>query len=95
MEKKTNNHKEKRTLARKSMFYEKVQSLVTNENLENVLTENNTFSTTDVSLKVRYNPVISDEKRLPYSLFKKKRYQTGVGSNARYSSSRYSTNVSI
>lgn len=24
-----------------------------------------TFSTADVSLKVRYNPVISDEKRLP------------------------------
>jgi len=55
----------------------------------------NTFSTTDVSLKVRYNPVIKDEKRLPYSLFKKKRYQTGVGSKARYSSSKYSTKVSI
>lgn len=54
-----------------------------------------TFSTTDVSLKVKYNPVISDEKRLPYSLFKKKRYQTGAGSKARKSRSRYSTKVSI
>jgi hypothetical protein len=59
------------------------------------INRNNTFSTTDVSLKVRYNPVINDEKRLPYSLFKKKRYHTGVGSKARYSSSKYSTKVSI
>ena len=54
-----------------------------------------TFSTTDVSLKVKYSPVNSDENRLPYSLFKKKRYQTGVGNKARYSSSKYSTKVSI
>lgn len=54
-----------------------------------------TFSTTEVSLKVKYNPVISDENRLPYSLFKKKRYQTGAGSKARYNRSMYSTKVSI
>jgi len=48
-----------------------------------ILKDQHTFSTTDVSLNVRYNPVISDEKRLPYSLFRKKRYQTGVGNKAR------------
>lgn len=48
-----------------------------------ILKGQRTFSTTDVSLNVRYNPVISDEKRLPYSLFRKKRYQTGVGNKAR------------
>ena len=42
-----------------------------------------TFSTTEVNLKVRYSPVVKDEKRLPYSLFRKKRYQTGVGNKAR------------
>lgn len=55
----------------------------------------NTFSTIDVSLKVRYKPVVKDEKRLPYSLFRKNRYQTGAGKNARYNSSPYSTSVSI
>lgn len=45
--------------------------------------EDPTFSTTVVSLKVKYSPVVSDEKRLPYSLFKKNRYQTGVGNKAR------------
>lgn len=54
-----------------------------------------TFSTTEVSLNVKYNPVVSDENRLPYSLFKKNRYQTGVGNNARYNSKVYSTRVSI
>lgn len=54
-----------------------------------------TFSTTDVNLKVKYNPVVREEKRLPYSLFRKNLYQTGAGNNARYSNSMYSTNVSI
>lgn len=57
--------------------------------------ENHTFSTIDMSLKVKYSPAIIDEKRLPYSLFEKKRYQTGAGSKARYSSTRYSTRVNI
>jgi hypothetical protein len=52
-----------------------------------------TFSTTDVNLKVRYSPVVREEKRLPYSLLRKKRYQTGVGNRARYRSKRYSTRV--
>lgn len=47
------------------------------------LWESHTFSTTEVSLKVKYNPVVNEEKRLPYSLFKKNRYQTGVGNKAR------------
>jgi hypothetical protein len=42
-----------------------------------------TFSTSDVSLKVKYNPVVNEEKRLPYSLFKKNLYQTGIGNKAR------------
>lgn len=65
------------------------------ENNHIIRTKHLTFSTTDISLKVKYSPVIKEEKRLPYSLFKKNRYQTGVGSNVRYSNSRYSTRVSI
>ena len=57
--------------------------------------EKHTFSTTDVSLKVKYNPVVNEEKRLPYSLFKKNRYHTGVGNKARYNNNIYSTRVSI
>ena len=48
-----------------------------------------------MSLKVKYSPAIRDEKRLPYSLFEKKRYQTGAGRKARYSSTTYSTKVNI
>lgn len=51
--------------------------------MHGVLGENPTFSTIDVSLKVKYNPVVIEEKRLPYSLFRKNRYQTGVGNKAR------------
>lgn len=50
---------------------------------------------TDVSLKVKYNPAVTDEKILPYSLFKKNRYQTGVGNKVRYRSNVYSTRVNI
>lgn len=60
-----------------------------------VFAATHTFSTTDVNLKVRYNPVVRDEKRLPYSLFKKNLYQTGVGRKARYSSRKYSSVVNI
>ena len=50
-----------------------------------------TFSTTDVNLKVRYNPVVTDKNRLPYS-FRKKRYHTGGGHNE---SRKYSIIVNI
>ena len=57
--------------------------------------EKHTFSTNDGSLKVKYNPVVNEEKRLPYSLFKKNRYQTGVGNKARYNNDTYPTRVRI
>lgn len=68
-----------------------------NTELETLISTNekSTFSTAEVNLKVRYNPVVSDEKRLPYSLFRKNRYQTGVGNKARYSSSVCSIRVNI
>jgi hypothetical protein len=52
-----------------------------------------TFSNVEVSLNVRYKPVVSAENRLPYSLFKKNRYQTGAGIKARYNNRIYSTRV--
>lgn len=63
--------------------------------MQEITVFDDTFSTIDVSLKVRYKPVVKEEKRLPYSLFKKNRYQTGAGKNARYNSSAYSITVSI
>jgi hypothetical protein len=57
------------------------------------ISHQSTFSNVEVSLNVRYKPVVSDENRLPYSLFKKKRYQTGAGIKARYNNRIYSTSV--